>query len=116
LLSYPSFPTYSGSATASAIGSYILQIVLWFVEVPLIGIANVFIAFFDGLSSGAGSSVNSIIGFPGQIFQSTIQAFSALGIFAPIAAALVWGVALVILIFFIFKAIQLALAESTEDV
>ena len=116
MLSYPSFPTYSGGASASAIGSYVLQIILWFVEVPLIGIANVFIGFFGGLSSGAGSSVDSILSFPGQIFQSTIQAFSALGIFAPIAAALVWGIALVILIFFIFKAIQLALAESTEDV
>ena len=116
MLSYPSFPTYSGSTTASAIGSYILQIVLWFVEIPLIGIANVFIAIFNDIASGAGSSVTSVLSFPGQIFQSTIQAFSALGIFAPIAAAAIWGVALVILIFFIFKAIQLALAESTEDV
>ena len=111
MLSYPSFPTYSGG-----IGSYILSILLWFVEVPLIGIANVFIGFFNGLSSGAGSSADSILAFPGQIFHATVQAFSALGIFAPIAAALVWGIALVILIFFAFKAIQVALAETTEDV
>lgn len=116
MLSYPSFPTYSGGTSALAIGGYILQIILWFIEIPLIGIANVFIAFFDGLSSGTGSSVNSIIGFPGQIFASTVQAFSALGIFAPIVAAIVWGAALVVLVFFIFKAIQLALDETTEDV
>lgn len=116
MLSYPGFPTYSGGVSASAIGSYILQIMLWFVEIPLIGIANVFIGFFGGLSSGAGSSASSILGFPGQIFQSTIKAFSALGIFAPIVAAIVWGAALVILVFFIFKAIQLAMEETTEDV
>lgn len=116
MVSYPPFPTYSGGVSASAIGSYILHLMLWFVEVPLIGIANVFIGFFDGVSSGAGSSASSIIAFPGQIFQSTVQAFSALGIFAPIAAAAIWGAALVILVFFIFKAIQLAMAETTEDV
>ena len=116
MLSYPSFPTIPSNITASSIGSYVLQVIIWFIEIPLIGIANVFIAFFDGLSSGAGNSVNSIVGFPGQIFQSTESAFSSLGIFAPIAAAAVWGVALVILIFFIFKAIQLAMDETTEDV
>lgn len=116
MYTYPPFPTYSGSITASGIGSYILSIVLWFLEIPLIGIVNILVALFSGIANGASTSMSSIAGFPGKIFTQTESAFSPLGIFAPIAAAIVWGIALVILIFFIFKAIQLAMAETTEDV
>ena len=116
MTSYPTFPTFPSSVTASSIGLYVLHVIIWFIEIPLIGIANVFQGIFGGISSGATSSASSILGFPGQIFQSTKSAFSSLGIFAPIAAAAVWGVALVILVFFIFKAIQLAMDETTEDV
>ena len=116
MLSYPTFPTIPANISASTIGTYVLQVIIWFIEIPLIGIANIFISAFGGIASGAGSSANSIIGFPGQIFHSTTQAFSALGIFAPIAAAVVWGIAIIILIFFVFKAIQVALEETTEDV
>ena len=116
MTSYPTFPTFPSSITASNIGLYVLNVIIWFIEIPLVGIANVFEGLLNGISSGATSSATSIVGFPGQIFQSTIQAFSALGIFAPIAAAVVWGAALVILIFFVFKAIQVALDETTEDV
>lgn len=93
-----------------------LSVLIWFIEIPLIGIANIFIDIFSGIGSGVGSSASSILGFPGQIFQQTEQAFSGFGVLAPILAALVWGIAFLILIFFIFKAIQLALEETTEDI
>lgn len=105
----------SGSL-GSNIATFILEVLLWFVEIPLIGIANVLIDIFGGLGTGAGSTASDIFGFLGKIFVQTESSFSSLGIFAPIAAAGVWGVAVLILVFFIFKAIQLAMAETTEDV
>lgn len=116
MYSYPPFPKYSGEVTASGIGVYILGLILWFLKIPLIGIVNILVAIFSGIANGTSSSMTSIVSFPGQIFSQTVSSFSPFGIFAPIAAAAVWGVAIIILIFFIFKAIQLAAAETTEDV
>ena len=113
---YPTFPTFPQSVTASSMGMYILNILIWFIEIPIVGIADIFEGVLNSISSGASSSASNIASFPGQIFQSSVSDFSAFGIFAPIVAALVWGMAIVILIFFAFKAIQLALAESTDDV
>ncbi len=114
MISYPNPPAMPSSP--SGFGIFILQILFWLIEEVFIGIANVFIQIFGGLASGAGSSAQSVTGFIGATWNQSVQAFSAYGIFAPIIAAAIWGVAVVILIFFIFKAIQLAMAETTDDV
>jgi len=110
MISYPSFPYYSGN-----IGDYLVQLILWFFSIPLIALANFVIGITGGLTSGASQSAGSISGFIGSVFSSSISGFKSFGPFAIVVASFVWGTAIVILIFFVFKAIQLASHETEDD-
>ena len=64
----------------------------------------------------ASRSAIDVLGSLGKIFNQNVAAFKSLGIFAMPAAATLWGVSLVIIVFFVFKAIQVALSQTTQDV
>ncbi len=114
MISYPNPPGMPSSP--SAFGLFILQILFWILETIAIGIANVFIAVFGGFASGAGSSGQAVSGFIGATWDQSVHAFAAYGVFAPVIASAVWGISVLILVFFVFKAIQLSMAETTDDV
>lgn len=108
--SYPAFPSYNGN-----VGSYLMSLLFWFLSIPAIAVGNFIAGLAGGVTSGASSSATSVLGFVGVEFVDSEHAFSFAGPFAIVIASAVWGVALLILIFFIFKAIQLALGMTTED-
>jgi hypothetical protein len=110
MIAYPPFPAYNGNLAQT-----IIALVLWIIEIPLIAIANAIIAIAGGASSSAAQSLGIILEFPGQIFAQTESSFSAYGIFAPIIASLIWGATLIILIFLILKAFQIAGDELTNE-
>lgn len=108
---YPSFPTYYGGS----LGTFILQLLIWIISVPLIAAANFFISIIGNASAAGENSTSSVIGFIGKTWNNSIQSFASLGVFAPVIASLIWGLSVLILIFFIFKAIQLGAHETEED-
>ncbi len=108
--SYPSFPSYNGN-----IGTYLLELIFWVISIPFIALGNFITGIMGGVTSGASSSASSVLGFIGTEFTNSEHDFAFAGPFAIILASLVWGIALLIIIFFIFKAIQLALHESEDD-
>jgi hypothetical protein len=109
--SYPSFPTYYGGN----LGTFLLQLLTWIISVPLIAAANFFISIIGSATTAGQNSTSSVIGFIGATWNNSLQAFSSLGIFAPVIASLIWGFSVLILIFFIFKAIQLGAHETEEN-
>jgi hypothetical protein len=111
MISYPQFPTYTGS-----IPSFLLQIILWILEIPLIAIGNMIIGVSGSATNSLGTGVSTVISFPATIFRQSEASFRAYGVFAPIIVSLIWGVSIIILIFFIFKAVQIAGTEMTNDV
>ncbi len=108
--SYPSFPSYNGN-----VGTYLMDLIFWVLSIPLVAIGNFIAGIGAGVTSGASSSASSVLGFVGVEFVDSEHAFSFAGPFAIVIASAVWGVAIIILIFFIFKGIQLALGMTTED-
>lgn len=114
MINYPSFPTLTGGA--NGIPYFIIEVIIWVIEIPIIAFANFLITVAGGAGTGASSSINTVLGFLGKVFQNSLSAFQGFGIFAPIVGAVVWGVALVAIVFFVFKAVQVATAETTEDV
>ena len=108
--SYPPFPSFAGG-----IGGFIIGLLEWVIEIPLIAIANAFIGVSQSATAAGETDTSSIIGFIGQTWQNSIDSFKQFGVLAPILAALIWGVALLILVFFIFKIIQLGEHEVEES-
>ena len=108
--SYPAFPSYNGN-----VGTYLMDLIFWVVSIPLVAIGNFIAGIGAGVTSGASSSASSVLGFIGTEFVDSESSFSFAGPFAIVIASAVWGVAIIILIFFIFKGIQLALGMTTED-
>ena len=106
---YPSFPSYT------SVIQFVEALLEWMLLVPLTAIANFIIAIASGLQQGGQSSAVSISAFIGETWNNSIQSFSSLGVFAIVVASLMWGLALMILTFFIFKTLQLAIRETEED-
>ena len=107
---YPPFPS-----TSSGIVAFLTGLVEWVIEVPLIALASFILSITGAASTAGANSTGAVLGFIGATWDNSIQAFSAFGVLAPIMAALIWGIAFLILIFFVFKAIQLGIRETEED-
>lgn len=108
--SYPPFPSTGGGIT-----NFIIALLEWIIEVPLVAFANFIAGIGGAITTGSESSATSITGFIGQTWANSVLAFKPYGIIAPILAALIWGAAIVVLVFFIFKAVQLGVRETEED-
>lgn len=108
--SYPPFPN-----TNNGITNWIIGLFEWIFEVPLIAIANLIAGIGNGFTNGAQTSASNVAGFVGTTFNNSLSAFQSFGVLAPIIASAIWGGAIIILIFFIFKAIQLGTREMEED-
>ena len=108
--SYPPFPTFG-----NGIGGFFIALLEWLIEVPFVALANFIAGVTGAVTNGTESSAGTIIGFIGDTWANSVNSFQQFGIAAPILASLVWGVSILILIFFIFKAVQLSLRETEED-
>ena len=111
MFSYPQFPQYNGN-----IPQMLLNIILWIIEIPLIAIGNIIIGVSGSVGNSIGSGASTVISFPATIFKQSEASFSAYGVFAPIIVSIIWGASIIILIFFIFKAVQIAGDEMTNEV
>jgi hypothetical protein len=107
---YPPFPS-----TSAGVVSFLIGLVEWVIEIPLIALANFILSITGAASTAGANSTGAVLGFIAATWNNSIQAFSAFGVLAPILAAAIWGFALLILIFFVFKAVQLAIRETEED-
>jgi hypothetical protein len=105
---YPPYPT-----STSALG-FIEGLIEWIIGVPMVAIANFIEGIAGSVTSAGQTDATDVIGFIGTTWNGSVASFSAFGIFAPIAAAFIWGVGILVLIFFIFKAVQLATRETEE--
>lgn len=47
--------------------------------------------------------------------MQTVSAFKAYGIFAPVIAAFIWGISIIILVFMVLKAVQIGGDELTNE-
>ena len=108
--SYPPFPSFSGGIT-----SFVIGLLKWIIEIPLIAFANFFTGIAGSATTAGESDTSSIIGFIGQTWQNSINSFNSFGVLAPIIASLIWGLALLILVFFLFKIVQLGEHEVEES-
>ena len=110
IYSYPPFPSFNNSLT-----TYIISILEWIFEIPFVAAANFFGGISDSITTSAETSSSSVIGFIGTTWNNSVDSFKSLGIFAPVVASIIWGSSIVILIFFISKALQLGIRETEED-
>ena len=108
--SYPPFPNFG-----NGIASFLISLLEWLLEVPLIAFANFLTGIAGAITNSSESSAGTIIGFIGQTWANSVASFKQFGILAPILASAIWGVSILILIFFIFKAVQLGVRETEED-
>lgn len=107
---YPPYPTWSGG-----VGNFVIAMLEWIIELPLVALANFLYGIAGSATTGSETSITSITGFIGSVWQQSIASFTEFGVLAPILAALIWGAAIVILIFFIFKAFQVGAHEMEGD-
>lgn len=108
--SYPPFPTSNGGITG-----FVIAFLEWIIEIPLVAFANFFIGISGSATTAGESDTSSIVGFIGQTWQNSINSFQSFGVLAPVIASLIWGVALLILVFFLFKIVQLGEHEVEES-
>ena len=107
---YPPFPT-----TGQGLSAFLISLVEWVIEVPLIAIANIITGIGGSATTAGETSTTSVIGFIGQTWNQSIASFAQFGVLAPLIASLIWGLSIIVLIFFAFKAIQLATREIEEE-
>lgn len=112
LYSYPPFPPQPQSA--AGIGNFILAFLIWIVEVPLITIANVIIGIGNGVSNSGQGTAEDIINYLGRSFQNSVSSLAIFGAAAPIVASIIWGTSIIIIVFLIFKAAQIAADQITN--
>ena len=114
MFSYPNFPIWDGSF--SDLPSFVLQIVLWIIEVPAIAFANLMVGIFGGFTSGASASANNVGAFIGVAFGDTESSLAPLGVFAIPVAAIIWGLGVAILAYFIMFVIGIVIDQGEKDV
>jgi len=111
MIQYPPFPQWNGSIT-----TFLMQMILWIIEIPLIAIMNVIIAVVSDIGNTLGSTGAEIIAFPATIFKESVASFSVFGVFAPVIASFIWGTSIIILVFFVFTALHIGESEMENEV
>ena len=92
------------------------QFLLWIIEVPAVAFANLLVGIFGGFTTGANSSAFSVGAFIGTAFSDTESSLAPLGIFAIPVAAIVWGLGVVILAYFIMFIIGIVIGQGERDI
>ncbi len=112
-LGFPGIPTWSGST--SDLPTYIVQLILWALEVPLIALYDLLVSPLVSFVDGADTSGFSIGAYVGTAFTDTSAALRPFGVLAVPIAVFVWGVAIVLLAYFIMFAIGIVIRQGEKD-
>ena len=113
-LSFPSFPSWDGNVNDLPV--FVILVIIWVLEVPLIAVYDILVNIALSIISGADNTFTQMFGFMGTIFQDTQTQFAMLGIFAPVAAAAVWGAAALIFVYFFMWIVGMFIDQSEKDV
>ena len=109
-ISFPNLPTYSGS-----ISSFVENFLIYLGEIILYPFEYVIYAIGSGIGQGLGNLFSSLFGMASTTYTSSVKSFGFAGPLAPILVSIVWGISLVIIIFFILMAIHLIWGGIQDD-
>ena len=112
VLTFPSPPTLG---SGESITTFILQFLLWVIEIPVYGLVIVLETIFLAISNAVGSSIWGLFSILTGSFTETVQALSGFGIFASIIAAFIWGLALIIILWFANLAFHMFETDAEEE-
>ena len=112
-INFPTFPTYgSGGYTGT---SFIIQVLLFLLEVIAYPFEWVFYGIGSGIGSGFQTMFQGLFGMVSTVYQNSVNSFGFAGPFAPILVSFVWGISFAVLIFFVIFAIHMAIQSIQED-
>ena len=111
-LTFPKPPTFS---YGSSITTFIIDFLIWLVEIPFYGLVILLEDIFNAVAGSSSSTISGLFGILTGSFNQTVQALSGFGIFAAVIAAVIWGMSLLIIILFAGWAIHLVFDDAEED-
>ena len=112
VLSFPSPPTLG---SGESITTFILQFLLWIIEIPVYGLVIVLETIFLAISGALGSSIGGLFSILTGSFSETVSALSGFGIFASVIAAFIWGASLIIILLFANLAFHMFITDAEEE-
>ena len=95
--------------------SYIKALFVYIIEVILYPFEYVVYGIGSGLGSGLQGLFYGLFSMVETTYKSTVNAFGTFGVLAPVIATFVWGVSLVIIVFFILMALHLVWQSVADD-
>lgn len=111
-LSFPSPPTFSSGGN---IGTFILDFLIWLIEIPFYGIVIIAEDIFNAVAGSTSSTIGGLFSILTNSFNQTVQALSGFGIFSAIIAAIIWGVSLLIILLFVGWALHLVITDAEDE-
>ncbi len=109
-ISFPTLPSYSGS-----ISGWLKAFLVFLGEVILYPFEYVIYAIGSGIGQGLSNLFSSLFDMASSTYSSSEKSFAFAGPAAPILVSIVWGISLVIIIFFILMAIHLIWGDIQDD-
>lgn len=110
-LTFPSPPTFP---SGGSIAAFILDFLIWLIEIPFYGIVIIAEDVFNAVAGSTSSTIGGLFSILTNSFNQTVQALSGFGIFSAIIAAVIWGVALLIILLFVGWAIHLVIGDAED--
>ena len=109
-ISFPSMPTYNGN-----VDSYIEAFLIFIGQVIAYPFEALIYAIGSGLGTGISNLFTSLFGMASTTYNNSVNSFKFAGPLAPILVSVVWGISLVIIIFFVLMAIHLIWGDVQDD-
>ena len=109
-IAFPSMPTYNGN-----VDSYIEAFLVFIGQVIAYPFEALIYAIGSGLGTGISNLFTSLFGLAATTYNNSVNSFKFAGPLAPILVSVVWGISLVIVIFFILMAIHLIWGDIQDD-
>ena len=109
-ISFPTMPQYTGN-----VDSYIEAFLIFLGEVVAYPFEAILYAIGSGLGSGISNLFTSLFGMAATTYTNSEKDFAFAGPLAPVLVSIVWGISLVIVIFFILMAIHLIWGDIQDD-
>ena len=111
-LTFPKPPTFS---YGSSITTFIIDFLIWLVEIPFYGLVIILEDIFNAVAGSSSSTISGLFGILTGSFSQTVQALSGFGIFASVIAAVIWGISLLIILLFVGWAIHLVINDAEDE-
>ena len=111
----PTFPKIPKLSSNEHVSTYLEDLLLFIGKMFLYPIEYILYAIGDGLGTGITGLFTSLFAMASTTYNNSVSAFSFAGPLAPILVSIVWGISLVIIIFFIFMAVHLIWGDIQDD-